>query len=326
MDDVLELIKAQGTKVRGLKESGADKAEIDEAVAELLRLKALIGMTESKKQKKKKKNKKSNSDDVPVDNTPNADDVEDEIVEGKGKEVEDDGQVITPWTVSGGEGGIDYDKLVRDFGSKAITTKLLDRIERVTGKPLHPFLKRGVFFSHRDMNTLLDLYEKGKPFYLYTGRGPSSDSMHMGHLIPFLFTKYLQDAFDVPLVIQMTDDEKFLWKDLTLEECQKYMRENVKDIIACGFDMKKTFIFADTEYIGSMYRNIVKIRKALTFNQVHGAFGFTGSHNIGQIGFPAVQAAPSFSSTFPELFGGAKDIPCLIPCAIDQDPYFRITR
>lgn len=32
--------------------------------------------------------------------------------------------------------------------------------------------------------------------------------MHLGHLIPFMFTKYLQDAFDCPLVIQMTDDEK----------------------------------------------------------------------------------------------------------------------
>jgi len=26
----------------------------------------------------------------------------------------------------------------------------------------------------------------------------------------------------------MTDDEKFLWKDLTLEECNKYTRENVR--------------------------------------------------------------------------------------------------
>lgn len=39
---------------------------------------------------------------------------------------------------------------------------------------------------------ILDLYEAGKKFYLYTGRGPSSDSLHLGHLIPFHFTKYLQ--------------------------------------------------------------------------------------------------------------------------------------
>jgi len=27
-----------------------------------------------------------------------------------------------------------------------------------------------------------------------------------------------------------------------------------------------------------------------------------------------------------QIFGGQVDIPCLIPCAIDQDPYFRMTR
>ena len=67
----------------------------------------------------------------------------------------------------------------------------------------HPWLRRGIFFSHRDFELILDLYEAKKPFYLYTGRGPSSDALHMGHLIPFMFTKWLQDTFDVPLVIQV---------------------------------------------------------------------------------------------------------------------------
>lgn len=39
-----------------------------------------------------------------------------------------------------------------------------------------------------------------------------------------------------------------------------------------------------------------------------------------------MQAAPSFSNSFPQIFGTKSDIPCLIPCAIDQDPYFRLTR
>lgn len=44
-------------------------------------------------------------------------------------------------------------------------------------------------WEDRDFGKILDNYEKGKPFYLYTGRGPSSDSMHLGHLVPFMFTK-----------------------------------------------------------------------------------------------------------------------------------------
>lgn len=73
------------------------------------------------------------------------------------------------------------------------------------------------------------------------------------------------------------------------------------------------------------YQNVVRIQKCVTFNQVKGIFGLTDSDVIGKIGFPAIQAAPCFSTTFPYTFGNRK-LPCLIPCAIDQDPYFRMTR
>ena len=62
--------------------------------------------------------------------------------------------------------------------------------------------------------------------------------------------RYLQEAFNVPLVIQLTDDEKFLWKDISVEEAHRLAYENIKDIIACGFDVNKTFIFSDIDYIG----------------------------------------------------------------------------
>ena len=70
----------------------------------------------------------------------------------------------------------------------------------------------------------------------------------MAFLPPSL--RWLQDVFNVPLVIQMTDDEKYLWKDLTLDQAYGYAVENAKDIIACGFDIKKTFIFSDLDYMG----------------------------------------------------------------------------
>jgi len=231
--------------------------------------------------------------------------------------------VVTPNTVTG---KVDYDKLARDWGAETIKPELIEKFERVTGKPAHPWIKRGIFFSHRDLDKILDTFAAKQPMYLYTGRGPSSEALHLGHLIPFMFTKYLQDVFQCPLVVQMTDDEKFLWKDLTLDECHRLAFENAKDIIACGFDITRTFIFSDLDYIGSMYPNIVKIQKAVTYNQVKGIFGFDDSVNIGKHAFPAVQAAPSFPTTFPHIFGDKSDVPCLIPCAIDQDPYFRMTR
>ena len=130
-------------------------------------------------------------------------------------------QIVDPWTVES-DGAIDYDKLIDQFGSQRLGKDLVERIERVTGRKPHRFLRRGFFFSHRDLTQMLDLHEAGKKFYLYTGRGPSSEALHMGHLIPFHFTKWLQEAFDCPLVIQLTDDEKFLFKpDLKLDECHR---------------------------------------------------------------------------------------------------------
>mmetsp|Transcript_42929 Transcript_42929/g.86789 ORF Transcript_42929/g.86789 Transcript_42929/m.86789 type:complete len:753 (+) Transcript_42929:72-2330(+) len=286
--------------------------------------------------------------------------------DGSAAEAEEQEMVVDPWTVSG---KIDYGKLIDQFGSVKIDQALLARMEKIAVgsgrvKALHPFLRRNIFFSHRDLSAICDAAESRErkvqelaaaaaesssssggggnapppppppPFYLYTGRGPSSAAMHLGHLVPFLMTQWLQQAFDVPLVVQMTDDEKFLWKgeydaDTGTDNLLHYhslATENAKDIIACGFDKAKTFIFTDLDYIGYMYPNVVRIWKAVTYSQAKGCFGFEGHSNIGQSAFPGIQAAPSFPSSFPVPLQGHDCLPCLIPCAIDQDPYFRITR
>lgn len=249
--------------------------------------------------------------------------------------------VVTAWEVTG---KVDYEKLCKEFGCTPIPRSLVERIERLTGVPAHPFLKRGVFYAHRDVEELLDLWEKGEKFYLYTGaaartcrhlvvppatlrkqpycvsrsmrrlrskqlghvatasavvqaaavfgavlvylcaygsalralirddrahdlltkrppptagRGPSSEALHLGHLIPFMFTKWLQDAFRCPLVIQLTDDEKCLVKGLDVDEARRLAVENCKDIIACGFDVSRTFIFSDFEFVGGEFYRIV---------------------------------------------------------------------
>lgn len=243
-------------------------------------------------------------------------------------------QVVTPWDVEGGvdEQGnvqvIDYDKLIKQFGTKPVNEDTLARFEKVTGHKPHHFLRKGLFFSERDFSKILDLYEQGKPFFLYTGRGPSSDSMHLGHMIPFLFTKWLQDVFDVPLVIELTDDEKFLFKHkLTIKDVKKFARENAKDIIAVGFNPENTFIFSDLEYMGGgFYETVVRVSRQITGSTAKAVFGFTDSDCIGKFHFASIQIATSFPSSFPEVLGLPDKTPCLIPCAIDQDPYFRVCR
>ncbi|KAF2475237.1 Nucleotidylyl transferase [Lindgomyces ingoldianus] len=257
-------------------------------------------------------------------------------------------QEINPWDVQaatdeqGNTLAFDYAAISAKWNTSLINSTLLERFERVTGRKPHRWLRRGLFFSHRDLDRILDIYERGETFLLYTGRGPSSGSMHIGHAIPFEFTKYMQDVFDVPLVIMLTDDEKFLFKEkLTQPEVYQFARDNAKDIISIGFDVKKTFIYIDSEFFTSGYNrhfslNATEFEKLITNNQVRGAFGFDGSTNVGSNAFAAKQCVAAFASSYPFIFGEQctsyhrskklAAMACLIPCAIDQDPYFRLVR
>ena len=225
---------------------------------------------------------------------------------------------VTPWEVSG---KVDYERLIKEFGTEKITDNILKGIEKQT-KEIHPFLRRKIFFSHRDLHWLFSEYEKGNKFFLYTGRGPSGKT-HIGHLVPWIFSKWLQDKFNCELYFQMTDDEKFLFdKDKTLEETNKLAYDNALDVIALGFKQGKTFIFTDTEYAKTLYPQAIKVAKKITFSTTKSVFGFTNENNIGQIFFTSMQAVPAF---LPSILKG-KNVPCLIPHAIDQDPHFRIAR
>ena len=164
---------------------------------------------------------------------------------------------VTPWEVSG---EVDYEKLVKEFGVSKIDSDLLERIEEIS-KGSHFLLRRGIFFSHRDMKWLLDEYEKGNKFFLYTGRAPSGP-VHLGHLIPWMFAKWLQDKFGVELWFQFPDEEKFLFKkNLEFSDVKKWMHENMLDVIAIGFNSKKTHFLIDTKHASLMYKEACKVAK-----------------------------------------------------------------
>ena len=220
--------------------------------------------------------------------------------------------VVTPWHV---EGDIDYDKLIKQFGTEKISTDILDRIKKIAGED-HFMLRRGIFFSHREMNRILQDYEQGKEFFLYTGRGPSGHT-HIGHLVPWVFAKWLQEKFNVNMYFQLTDDEKFYAKqDLTLEDTSKFAYENALDFIALGFKPEKTKIIINTKNIQTLYPIAAQVAKKVNFSNTKGVFGFTNETNIGMIFYTSLQSAPCF----------IENKPVLIPLGVDQDPHFRITR
>ncbi len=231
----------------------------------------------------------------------------------------DNKMIVNPYEV---EGKVNYDRLVKEFGLEKINEEILKKIKKHLGKEeLHFMLRRGIFFAGRDLSWLLNEYEKGNKFFIYTGCGPSGP-IHIGHLMTWYFTKWLQEKFDCELYFQFTDDEKFLYKDLSYEEIQKWTEENMLDVIAVGFNPKKTHFIVDTRHAGIMYPEAIKVAKKLTFSTIKASFGFNESNNVGSIFYTAMQAVPAF---LPSVLKNKK-IPCLIPHAVDQDPHFRITR
>ena len=220
--------------------------------------------------------------------------------------------VVTPWEVSG---DIDYDKLVKEFG----VTKIADSIYKKLDKS-HPLLRRKIYFAHRDFDKWLENKEKGKKVSVITGRGPS-EKMHLGHLVPFLVAKSLQDLFDCEVFIPISDDEKFYVKEnLSYEKSIEYAYDNILDLIALGFKPGKTFIFEDFVYT-DMYKYAARVAKRMTYSTAKAAFGLKPENNVGWSFYPAMQAAHIL---FPQFVRG-KHL-SVVPVGIDQDPFIRLTR
>jgi|APSaa5957512622_1039677.scaffolds.fasta_scaffold27985_2 tryptophanyl-tRNA synthetase len=223
---------------------------------------------------------------------------------------------VTPWEIS--EKNVDYDKLVKDFGVTTISKELTKEFDK---QKLHPLLRRGIYFAHRDFDKWLLAKKQNKKVSIITGRGPS-EKMHIGHLIPFFIAKSLQDKFNCEVFIPISDDEKFFVKEnLNFENALKYSEDNILDLIALGFDAKKTFIFQDFKYT-NIYTYAAQIAKRITYSTSKAVFGLKPENNVGWSFYPAMQAAHIL---FPQFYTKEKHI-SLVPVAIDQDPFIRLTR
>ncbi|MEK6890485.1 MAG: tryptophan--tRNA ligase [Nanoarchaeota archaeon] len=220
--------------------------------------------------------------------------------------------VVSPWEVSG---EVDYNNLIKDFGVDLLNKDILSKL-----KEAPPIIRRGLYFTHRDLPQFLADAEKGNKISIVSGRGPSG-KMHLGHLIPFIAVKYLQEKYKCPVYIPISDDEKFFFKkDLTQDQVAIHSQDNIIDLIALGFEPKKTFIYTDFSY-APIYKYASAIAKKINLSTAKAVFGFEGESNIGMIFYPAIQSAHIYLPQF--LLGSHRT---LVPIAIDQDPYMRVLR
>nr|WP_205254402.1 tryptophan--tRNA ligase [Halorubellus sp. JP-L1] len=222
---------------------------------------------------------------------------------------DDDDFTVTPYEVSG---DVDYDALLEQFGADRLTR------EQVRQFPDHPLLGRGIYYAGRDVDDYLAASEAGDRHSIVTGVGPSGP-MHLGHALVFYLAKTLQDATGATVYIPLSDDEKYLSKDLTFEEIGEATTENLRDLLAVGFDPERTRFVLDTADADVVYPLAATFAKDVTQNQLEAVYG--RPDNVGLGFYPAVQTTHLL---LPQLVHGAH--PTLVPVAVDQDPHVRVSR
>ncbi|USZ67104.1 tryptophan--tRNA ligase [Halorussus salilacus] len=218
---------------------------------------------------------------------------------------------VTPYAV---EGEVDYRELLDRFGAAELTDDQRARFP----DPVHPLVRRRVFYAGRDVDRFLAAADRGETVSLVTGIGPSGP-MHLGHVMPFYFAKYLQDRTGAHVYVPLSDDEKHFAKDLTLAEIGEYARENLRDLLAVGFDPDRTRIVVDTADADVVYPLAVRFADHVTQSAMEATYG--RPDNVGLSFYPAVQIAHLL---LPQLVHGRHA--SLVPIAVDQDPHVRLAR
>lgn len=200
------------------------------------------------------------------------------------------------------------------FGSGALTDNQISNFP----DPKHRMVRRGIFSRQRNIDEFLNCLNSGRKTSIITGIGPSGN-MHIGHITSLYFAKYIQEKCGTRVYIPISDDEKYLTRDMSFQSVQDYTLQNLREILAIGFDPSNTRIIVDTADSDIIYPLSVNFANDLTSAQVNAVFGNT--ENVGQEYYPAVQAAHLL---LPQLVYGEHST--IMISGIDQDPHLRLAR
>lgn len=217
------------------------------------------------------------------------------------------------------EGDINYKQTMKEFGIEPIGS-YLKKLE--AHHELSLMYRRGMVIGQRDFGQIYNAIEHKKKFAVLTGVNPSG-SLHLGNLL-FLQQAIFFQKLGADVFIPVSNDETYVFRKAeSIEKATENAMEMViPDIIALGFDERKTKIFISTK-TSRAYELAVKLSTKSTLSTLKAIFGFDNETNPGQIFYTIMQSAHIL---FPQLeeFGGP--IPVVVPIGIDQDPYMRLVR
>lgn len=206
----------------------------------------------------------------------------------------------------------DNQKLVSKFGAKKISS--------LKSVPDFYAFKRGLIYSHRDFDKFYSALKKGEKCAIVSGVN-ASGTLHIGHKVVFDTNLFFQKKYGIPVYIPISDDESYVsGKIKDQKEAFKNSVKLAKELLAYGFDPKKTFIIIDQIYT-NIYNLAIKLSKRVTLSEIIASYGYKKEDNPGLYFYPAVQSAHVL---LPQELRGIKNV--LVPIGPDEDSHLRIAR
>ena len=153
-------------------------------------------------------------------------------------------------------------------------------------------------------------------YYLYTGRGPSYSSFHIGHIMSLIlileFQKYLKNK----IYFMISDDEKIFRDNIMTEKMELNVQKTIKQLNKIGFNDDNTYIHINSKGISEdNYKLIIKLTNTCTINELSKIFGT--KKYIGEYFYVFYQLMPCFINPNKQ---------CIVIAGIDQEPFFRLAR
>ncbi|MFQ5531227.1 MAG: tryptophan--tRNA ligase [Candidatus Nanoarchaeia archaeon] len=206
----------------------------------------------------------------------------------------------------------DNRKLVERFGAAPMS--------KLKNIPDFYTFKKGLIYSHRDFDKFFSALKKGEKCAILSGFN-ASGTIHIGHKLVFDTNLFFQKKYGVPVFIPISDDESYVTgKVNNQEEALKNSLELARELIAYGFDPKKTYFIIDQIYT-NIYNFAVKLSRKVNYSEIKATYGYKPEENIGMHFYPAIQSAHIL---FPQEKHGFKNV--LVPIGPDEDSHIRISR
>ena len=202
--------------------------------------------------------------------------------------------------------------LVKTFGAELIS--------QLRDKPNFYTFKSDLIYSYRDFDKFFTALKKGEKCAIVSGLN-ASGTIHFGHKAVFDTNLFFQKKFGIPVFIPISDDESYVSKKVkSQEEALENSMKLAKELIAYGFDPKKTYIIID-QIFTNIYNLAIKLSTHVTLSEIKATYGYQNEDNPGLFFYPTVQSAHIL---FPQEKFGIKNV--LVPIGPDEDAHLRICR